>query len=236
VGKARALGLGAISIGIIGLLCIAILQPYIIDTAFAAVTLHEFGHSFGLTHCPNEYCIMNREHTPLSYIKKLSYGLEYCPKCKGEILGHGRRSGEVNGLIVAYRCSGNPERITETVQEKLAFIPVHVDWFQIPNDEKVRTGLYGEVVMQDVFRVLKKYGIDTSKYQNPFKMGYLICEVNDPPSMTVDRWGISGTIMYAYPPVKFYIWGAALMFLLLIVVGSLVYLTESAFARGLPRR
>jgi len=66
VSKARVLGLGAISIGIIGLLCIAILQPYITDTAFTAVALHEFGHSFGLTHCPNEYCIMNREHTPLS--------------------------------------------------------------------------------------------------------------------------------------------------------------------------
>jgi len=48
------------------------------------VIMHEVGHNLGLSHCPNDKCIMSTE---TGRYENLDLGNdEYCDKCKGELL------------------------------------------------------------------------------------------------------------------------------------------------------
>lgn len=196
-----------------GLLFTSLFRFYYFDLVYVGVVLHEFGHKLGLEHHEDIYCIMNNEHTIWSYIKKLNYGINFCPHCKELIIQylnyHNIKDVNLYILIVGYQYNGNIFRVSKEIEKRFNEIlnevnsVVSVEYFEIKEKiEKDFIIMYNEIIENKIFEILSNNGIDYKKYI--WMYNNMICELNNPPSSKMDKWGYASTISYAFPPAIFY--------------------------------
>lgn len=196
-----------IAVGSVGTLTTLYTRLVLFDRSNVALVLHEWGHSFGLEHCEQYGCLMNRSRS-LKNLFPLIYNLDFCPEHKGELFSATENiPSSTKGLIFRFNYSGSIINITKVVGSRLQEIlpgkKIQVEYCFVPHDYEIHEECidrnYGYILMECIKDTLINLGLNP----NDYKQSHLLAEINDRPRFDMGLWGLNWKFPDIYYQVCF---------------------------------